>query len=65
MVARNHNEFTAAYPKFVCKNQSVILDLAANDYIEVFGYIGRASNMTLHFYGDDYQSTHFLGYKIA
>jgi len=65
MVVRNHNELTAGYEKMISKNLSVILDLATNDYIEVYCYLGQAGSTTLSVKGDSYGATHFLGYKLA
>ena len=65
MVVRNHNELTAGYEKMISKNVSVILDLAASDYIEVYCYLGGESSATLTVAGDSYGATHFLGYKLA
>ena len=65
MVVRNHNELTTGYEKMISKNVSIILDLAASDYIEVYCYLGQASSTTLTVAGDSYGATHFLGYKLA
>jgi hypothetical protein len=65
MVVRNHNELTTGYEKMISKNVSIILDLAASDYIEVYCYLGQASSTTLTVAGDGYGATHFLGYKLA
>ena len=65
MVVRNHNELTTGYEKMISKNVSVILDLSASDYIEVYCYLGQESSTTLTVNGDSYGATHFLGYKLA
>jgi len=65
MVVRNHNELTAGYEKMISKNVSIVLDLAASDYIEVYCYLGQAGSTTLTVAGDGYGATHFLGYKLA
>ena len=65
MVVRNHNELTAGYEKMISKNVSIVLDLAASDYIEVYCYLGQAGSTTLTVAGDAYGATHFLGYRLA
>ena len=65
MIVRNHNELTTGYEKMISKNVSVVLDLAASDYMEVYCYLGQASSTTLTVAGDSYGATHFLGYKLA
>jgi len=65
MIVRNHNELTTGYEKMISKNVSVILDLAASDYIEVYCYLGQESSTTLTVNGDSYGATHFLGYKLT
>ena len=48
------------------KNVNLILDLAANDYIEVYIFLSRSTgSVTLHVYGDSYYGTHFTGFKLA
>ena len=65
MIVRNHNELTTGYEKMISKNVSVVLDLAASDYMEVYCYLGQESSTTLTVNGDAYGATHFLGYKLA
>ena len=65
MVVRNHNELTAGYEKMISKNVSIVLDLAASDYIEVYCYLGQAGSTTLTVAGDAYGATHFLGYRLT
>ena len=65
IVLANDNELTAGYEKKISKNVSVILDLAQNDYLEVYLNIGYESSATITVNGDSFAATHFLGYKLA
>ena len=66
MIGNTDNELTAGNQKKLAKNVNLVLDLAANDYIEVYIYLIRSSgSITLHVYGDSYYGTHFTGFKLA
>ena len=61
----NDNELTAGYEKKITKNVSGVLDLAQNDYLEVYLHIGYESSATISAKGGSQGTTHFLGFKLA
>ena len=66
MIGNTDNQLLTGNQKKVCKNVNLILDLATNDYIEVYIFLSRSSgSVTLHVYGDSYYGTHFTGFKLA
>ena len=66
MIGNTDNQLLTGNQKKVCKNVNLILDLAANDYIEVYIFLSRSTgSVTLHVYGDSYYGTHFTGFKLA
>ena len=65
IVLANDNELTAGYEKKITKNVSGILDLAQNDYLEVYLIINWESSATLSAKGGSQGTTHFLGFKLA
>ena len=65
IVLANDNELTAGYEKKITKNVSGVLDLAQNDYLEVYLIINWESSATLSAKGGSQGTTHFLGYKLA
>ena len=66
MIGNTDNQLISGNQKKVCKNVNLILDLATNDYIEVYIFLSRSSgSVTLHVYGDSYYGTHFTGFKLA
>ena len=65
IILANDNELTAGYEKKITKNVSGILDLAQNDYLEVYLIINWESSATLSAKGGSQGTTHFLGFKLA
>ena len=65
IVLANDNELTAGYEKKITKNVSGVLDLAQNDYLEVYLIINWGSSATLSAKGGSQGTTHFLGFKLA
>jgi len=53
--------------EFVIDNRvlSIILDLAAGDYIETFVYANTTDNSALQIYGEAQYYTYFQGFKLA
>ena len=65
IIVANDNELTAGYEKRISKNLSGVLDLAQNDYLEVYLNIGYESSATISVKGGSQGTTHFLGFKLA
>ena len=65
IILANDNELTAGYEKKITKNVSGVLDLAQNDYLEVYLIINWESSATLSAKGGSQGTTHFLGFKLA
>jgi len=65
IVLANDNELTAGYEKKITKNVSGVLDLAQNDYLEVYLIINWESSATLSAKGGSQGTTHFTGFKLA
>ena len=65
VVAATSNILTAGYEKLISLNLSTLLNLAQNDYLEVYMNLNWESSTTISVKGGSHATTHFLGFKLA
>ena len=65
VIAATSNILTAGYEKLISLNLSTLLNLAQNDYLEVYMNLNWESSATISVKGGSHATTHFLGFKIA
>ena len=65
IVAATSNILTAGYEKLISLNLSTLLDLAQNDYLEVYMNLNYSTSATISVKGGSNATTHFLGFKLA
>ena len=65
VIAATSNILTAGYEKLISLNLSTLLDLAQNDYLEVYMNLNWESSATISVKGGSHATTHFLGFKLS
>ena len=65
VIAATSNILTAGYEKLISLNLSTLLNLAQNDYLEVYMNLNWESSATISVKGGSHATTHFLGFKLA
>ena len=65
VIAATSNILTAGYEKLISLNLSTLLNLAQNDYLEVYMNLNWESSATISVKGGSHATTHFLGFKLS